>query len=136
MAKRARILFVIVLIVTVSQSGAALADCLHWNVGGTSLEGDLRLHRFPGPPNYEDVATGDTEEEYFVLHLKQPVCVNGEDDIQGAITERDVLVVQLLVPESKRESLRNKIGKTIAVRGKLFARHTGHHHTAVLVEIE
>ncbi len=134
MAKLPRITCRLVLVFAALQSSAALADCLNWNVATTSLEGDLRLHRFPGPPNYEDVATGDKEEEYFVLHLKQPVCVNGEDDVQGAITERDVLVVQLLVPDGKRDSLRYQVGKSIVVKGRLFARHTGHHHTAVLLE--
>jgi uncharacterized protein DUF4431 len=129
----------------IQQSLAALHDwqmehgsgCLSFEPALVELEGVPVLRDYPGPPNYESVARGDALERQWILQLTEPRCVNrdpksGIDD-QAVVGVQEVQLV-LAAGESKR--LRASAGKQIRVSGTLFAAHTGHHRTAVLLKVE
>lgn len=63
------------------------------------LAGTLDLQTFPGPPNYESIATGDEMERHFYLKLDVPVdVVPGKDDhVDNPELEKNVKIVQLAI---------------------------------------
>jgi hypothetical protein len=116
-------------------AGYAQAETCLTYTSPVNLEGTLVRKTFAGPPNYEDVRTGDRAETYWLLRLQEHICVAGRridagiDAAQSSVTE-----VQLVLTAKQYRSYRNRIGKRVRVSGMLFGAHTGHHHTPVLLE--
>ena len=107
----------------------------------TTLRGTLQTKDFPGPPNYEDVRKGDKVEGAWLLKLPKPITVfyDYKDGDPTSIneTETSVKVVQLVTSEKKVfKILRESLGREIECNGTLFHRHTGHHHTKILMYIK
>lgn len=108
--------------------------CLQYEPKVVELKGILQEVVFPGPPNYESVETGDTPEHSLILQLKDPICVQGDPSSDmNSETVRDIKQVQVALVTYKK-SVQKMIGKNITVRGTLFAAHTGHHRTPVLID--
>ncbi len=59
---------------------AAQPKCLLLGSAGAAVTGTLEEHSFPGPPNYENMATGDAEERGFYLKLAAPNCARASVD--------------------------------------------------------
>ncbi len=99
------------------------------------MSGVLRRLTFPGPPNYEDVRTGDEPETGFYLEPATPLCASGgaEEAIGGP--RADVRLVQLVVDSAGYAALRPALGRAVDLRGTLFPSHTGHHHAPVLLDV-
>jgi hypothetical protein len=103
------------------------------------LTGTLTRKVFPGPPNFEDVRKGDAPEPGYILRLRKPICITGDDFIeQDKLVER----VQIFPDYAKRQDkalareLRGSVGKRVVVEGASpFGAHTGHHHAPVLLPI-
>ncbi|MCA9639176.1 MAG: DUF4431 domain-containing protein, partial [Myxococcales bacterium] len=95
------------------------------------LVGTLIARTYPGPPNYESVATGDSSEQAYILVLEAPVCVapdpTSDLNSKGASGALEIQVASLHLRFS------TMVGQRIAVSGSLFAAHTGHHRTPVLM---
>jgi hypothetical protein len=110
------------------------APCLQYGAKTSMLVGKLHRETFPGPPNFENIAAGDTPETGFYLTLKPPVCTSaaaGTDDTAfDSVTE-----VQLVLTEKQYAELRPKLGKEVRLQGQLFSAFTGHHHAKVLLEV-
>jgi hypothetical protein len=108
--------------------------CLNPNEPGIILIGIIKAHTFPGRPNYESVARGDERERYWLLHLDKPICVEADDSFQK---EQNVSRLQLVFEGDKPyEKYRPLLDRRVAVDGELFHRHTGHHHTRVLITVQ
>ena len=115
-------------------SAAALAACLNYG-GRVTIRGTLTRQVFPGPPNYESIAHGDTPETYYVLRLNPAACVaaNPPDPDEPAV--RNLTNMQLMLTGPEQYSLlRPLLDKQVSLSGTLFAAITGHHHTPVLLE--
>jgi hypothetical protein len=102
------------------------------------LRGTLWRQVFPGPPDFESVATGDTPEICWVLGLARQVDVVGleGDDINS--TERKVREVQLVFAGSSglvRPDRPSPIGSEVIVTGQLSHATSGRRRTAVLIEV-
>lgn len=113
------------------------ADCLKYETEGTTLTGAVKRITFPGPPNFESVKRGDAAEVTYILHLAAPICVDadGENDFDEA--EKDVTDVQLALTLEQFPAVRRALkAGTLTVTGSLFHSHTGHHHTAVLMQVD
>jgi Domain of unknown function (DUF4431) len=99
-----------------------------------TLEGRLGRHVFPGPPNYEDVRSGDRPEPTYILTLAAPVCVDdgGEFADPGVRFDR----VQLYTgTDALWPRLRAGIGRRVRIQGQGFAAQTGHHHAPLVVDV-
>jgi Domain of unknown function (DUF4431) len=110
--------------------------CLAYETDGVKLTGRIKIRTFPGPPNFESVKKGDTPEVAWVLHLAKPICVKADQENEFDVAENNVTDVQLaLDSEHKEWRALARSHALVTVTGKLFHSHTGHHHTAVLMEV-
>jgi hypothetical protein len=113
-------------------SQALAAECLGYSP--IELRGVLRSETFPGPPNYESVATGDKAETYFFVVPAEPLCVRQGDTSGLEPAATGVRRVQLIFFDlSAYDKLRPFLGKEVRCTGKLIGAHTGHHHSEVLL---
>jgi hypothetical protein len=114
----------------------ATAACLEFGLA-VQLNGNLIRQTFPGPPNYESVAKGDTPEVAWILHLDKPVCVKARpgDDIDVAISHLQDLQL-VLADDGYYRQAKKFLTRKVMVTGVLFGAHTGHHHTPVLMDVK
>lgn len=106
-------------------------QCLTYEPDTVALQGTIRRHTFPGPPNYESVAKGDAAERVWVLHLVKPICVSASSDWEK---ETGVSDVQLVITNGYSQ-YRKFLGRKVVVSGTMYRAHTGHHHTKVLLTV-
>jgi hypothetical protein len=111
------------------------AECLPYEPATVTLEGTMNRRVFPGPPNFESVASGDEKLMYWILRLKSPICV-GSTEVTNEVDsfESRVLEVQI-APKDEQFYERNRqaVGKPVKVTGSLFHQHTGWHVTKVVL---
>jgi len=101
-------------------------------VARATVTGTLTLGIFPGPPNYENVAAGDSKEEAFILSLRQPLCL----DDGGEFADPRYLFSTVQVGANEDALLgvlRAALGRPVTVSGEAFPAHTGHHHAPLVV---
>ena len=103
------------------------------------FEGRLTYKIFPGPPNFADIAKGDKPEPAYILQLRKPICVSGDEFIEPS---KPIDRIQIFPAHEDRKKLvswkmlRTSIGKSVAVEGsEPFGAHTGHHHAPLLLPI-
>lgn len=104
----------------------------------TVLRGQIYTDYFFGRPNYGESPELDELEHSICLALDQPFSISarepeGEGDCEAAGCD-DVHVVQL-AGVFDVEYLRSIRGHGVELTGALFASHTGHHHTKVLMSV-
>jgi hypothetical protein len=118
-------------------SGVAAQGCLSYESSDVKLIGKIKRLTFPGPPNYENVEKGDQPEVAWVLRLGRPVCVKAGQDNEFDVAESNVTDIQLVLEPWEFTKWRALVrGRApVVITGKLFHAHTGHHHTAVLMEV-
>lgn len=115
------------------------ANCITVGEGrSVTLTGTLDHQIFPGPPNYEDVTTGDVPEPTFILNFDQPICFTGDPELAdlGEISRAHIFVA---IDQTKPllAALRTMIGRNVIVSGREpFPAITGHHHGPVVMAID
>ena len=118
-------------------SATSQRQCLEYEPKVVALTGVIKRAVFPGPPNYENVARGDTPEEVWVLHLTRKVCVAADSTNEINTHEERLQNLQLIVGDaSDYRKYKSLLGRRVTVTGQLTHAITGHHHTAVLLAIE
>jgi len=122
------------LLLAIASAAPGVAACLSWGPDAVVLSGKLMSETFPGPPNYESIAKGDKPETYWILHLEEPVCVDGVDDLGQGHREPSVEQIQLVLTPEAYEKYRALVGSEVTATGTLMAPISGHHHTKVLLE--
>ena len=131
----------IVMVLLVSLSGTRIsqlepAGCRSYEPAVVTLHGSLIRKTFPGPPNYSDIHKGDRAETYFLLNLDSPICLDMDKSAPDLRpNQKNVRTVQLILEEGTYERFKPLLGKEVVARGSLFAAHTGHHHTPVLLTV-
>ena len=99
------------------------------------VSGTLIGRTFAGPPNFDDIKSGDIPETPWILLLSKPIDVLASVDDELNISESDVREIQLVfMSDSVVRTLLSK-GRHVEVTGRLFSAITGHHHTRVLIEV-
>ena len=86
-----------------------------------NIVGILQKEVFPGPPNYENIRSGDSPETIWFVAV---------DEEAGHIKDSGEQRIQLILPEDQYNYLLNQ---TVVATGTLFDAHTVHHHTPVLM---
>jgi len=112
-------------------------ECLSYRPAQVVLEGVLIAGAYPGRPNYQDTLAGDEPEHVVLLTLADPVCV-AQDPLDSLVNsaESNVRVLQSWSPDHHLASeLRALVGRRVRVRGTLSHAISGHHHTAVTLEV-
>ncbi len=133
--------FTFLLLFLFSCASLAANQVLTYGPSVVELKGTLDLQTFPGPPNYESIAGGDRIERHFYLKLNRPIDVlpkTGENSgVENAEEERNVKIIQLSISEERLWSRFRKLGEggSVKLRGTLFHRFTGHHHSRVLMVV-
>lgn len=114
---------------------AATNKCLDYRPAVVKLRGMLVRKTFPGPPNYESIRKGDTPENYWLVVLRKPVCVNeSKSDPEIDSAKRNIYRIQLVVPtDNFYDKHRKLLGKQVVAVGTLYEAYTGHHKTPVLL---
>lgn len=116
---------------------AGADECL---VDGESatLTGKVWRETFPGPPNYESIEAGDKPETHWILTTDQPYC--GEAiSFESGDTYRipgELTRFQLVLDGDQYEDNQSLVFNNATVTGSLFAGHTGHHHTSMLIDVD
>lgn len=96
-----------------------------------TLSGTLLRITYPGPPNYESVANGDTPETYWVLQPDKKIsCAKNAPNFDNHTK------MQLVMLGNEYRDYVSLIGKNVIVNGKLMYSATGHHHTSLLIIVE
>jgi uncharacterized protein DUF4431 len=120
----------------VSVAQMQVAGCKSYEPAVVELHGRLVSKTAAGPPNYQDIHKGDEPETFWLLKLDSPICVdqdNKQPDLDPA--HQNIRSVQLVLNKEDSERAKSLSGKRVQVAGTLFAAHTGHHHTPVLLTI-
>ncbi|MDO9181129.1 MAG: DUF4431 domain-containing protein [Bacteriovorax sp.] len=112
--------------------------------GPTAVEliGKLKRETFPGRPNYESIKGGDEIETHYYLSLDQKIDVikNKNDKLMSTNDEsvKNVDVLQLVISNDSDWAKLKKagVGTSVKIKGTLFKRHTGHHHSRILLEVQ
>jgi hypothetical protein len=98
-----------------------------------TLAGNLSEKVFYGPPGYGQDTTKDERIVTYILKLYRPIDVYSEkkkDD--PSATEKNVAEIQLVIKENAKVL---PVNKNVSVKGKLFHGVSGHHLTAVLMDV-
>ncbi len=111
-------------------------DCLSYEPAKVTLNGKVSRETFAGRPNYDSIEKGDESETYWILHLTEPICVNGDRSMpNGESTENHVSDIQLGLDEEQYAQYKDLLGKPVVVRGTLSHAISGHHHTNILLKV-
>lgn len=107
-------------------TGASAQQCLQWGET-TELSGFMIEGVYPGAPEFSSVSRGDLKLDAVLLHLGQPICIDGEDELaDGPIAGTDLL--QLACGKQKMRP-----GELVTMTGRIMPRHTAYHVTPALL---
>ena len=134
MLKVQAVCVVLGVVATASVAGAA-PQCLSYEPTTVELQGRLVAKVFPGPPSYQDVKCGDTPEKVWLLDLLDPICVTAKPADRSYPAASDTRQVQLVLDPGQYSQYKDLVGREVVVSGRLFAAHTGHHRTPVLIAV-
>ena len=109
-----------------------------YGYGGSSvLTGTITKEMFYGPPGFGENPKTDKQEPSFLLVLEKPIKVIASNEQLNEGTEEtreNVDKMQLIWPDGI--DMQKYLGKKVKLTGSLFGAHTGHHHTAVLMDMQ
>ena len=111
---------------TVSAQEAVVPSCELIENESVTLRGQIVNITFAGPPNYESIKNGDAAETVPVLILQQSVC---------KMYEFHVWHLQMFHLIGDSDEIAAHVGQNVVVTGTHFWAETGHHHTAVMLDV-
>jgi hypothetical protein len=117
----------LIFVISLCTASALACDCATFRDSELDFKGRLVALTFPGPPNYESIASGDATETHWYLQLPKPECWS-EFDHQ--------LFYQLLLSAEDFDKYRKLLGSEVQVRGTLQEATTGHHHTPLVMTVK
>lgn len=124
----------LILLCACAESSGEAAGCLKYSPDTVSISGSLVRLSFPGPPNYQSVASGDSAETGFYLILNQPVCTEGDSLSAEAYPQAAVDTIQVALDSAGYRDWAPSIGQVVTMSGTLRARVSGHHHAPLLLD--
>jgi hypothetical protein len=109
-------------------STCAVAECPTYAGHEWEFTGHLVNQVFPGPPDYESVASGDKPITRWYVQLRWPVCIE-------EFRHLTLTLFQLSLEPEEMESYRHLLGKEITVKGTLEEAVPGRHTTPLVVNV-
>lgn len=119
-----RFLLAVLIIMTVTSSGAQA--CMSTQSKEEIAEGRLLLRTFKD-------GMGRPEKAYIVT-MPKPACLNDPDEPENNVKSTRTIHIFSSNPEIERR-IRRFVGKSVHVRGAVFAAHTVHHHAPIVMDI-
>jgi hypothetical protein len=118
-------------------SAVSAGECLDYQPALATIGGSVSLMPAYGPPGFGEDPAHDAREDYLAIALDSPVCMKASSKSQTEdIAETDIRTVQLVFRDSDAfRQARQWIGKKISVTGGLYHEFTGHHRTAVQLNV-
>jgi hypothetical protein len=112
-------------------------SCLSYDDPSVTLSGTVFSRIYFGPPGYGETPAQDARERATLLLLDAPICVKASShpELDNNSFEGNVILIQLAAVQVKPEVVEKARGQCATVRGSLFHRLTGHHRTAVLMDV-
>lgn len=98
----------------------------------STLTGKLEMQNCWGPPGYGEDTLTDAKEACVMLILETPIDVEADSTNDFNLAVDSLAIIQL----ASATKLDDYFGKRVTVKGKLFGAQTGHHHTAVLMDVQ
>ena len=113
------------------------AGCLSYSDPSVVLKGTAFSRIYFGPPGYGETPAQDAREPALLLLLDAPICVKASShaELDNNSVETNVILVQLAAVHVSPEALWKAEGRRVSVRGSLYHALTGHHRTAVLMDV-
>lgn len=106
-------------------SAGAQAQCLSDAKDREALAGVVSTGQF------RDAA--GRPQSAFILTLKTPACLDSDD---ADMRVKQTLRVHIYsTRETVHAQIRQRVGKSVRVRGKPFGAHTGHHHAPIVMDV-
>ena len=120
------ILLIILFFLTITSNVLGCPSC-----DGDEIEvsGVVIKETFPGPPNYESIENGDKPETCWFIVLEKNMCFEPD----GEFLDKEVVINKIQLVQSNNKFIE---GKKYLIKGTTFPQHTGHHHSAVLLEVK
>jgi hypothetical protein len=107
-----------------------LLACPLSNNANIQVTGVVTQKTFPGAPNYESIAQGDTAETFWFITAVQEMCFAPDGEFINS--EIRLSTFQLL----NNEKLDIVEGQRYIVTGKTFPATSGHHHSKVMIVVK
>ncbi|MDQ6736140.1 MAG: DUF4431 domain-containing protein [Gemmatimonadota bacterium] len=111
---------------------AEASGCMRYEPDTVRITGRLTRQMFYGAPGFGEDPKHDEKEMGFYLHVAAPVCTAASNDNDA---KTNVRLVQLVLDSAGYASLRPFLGKSVTLRGTLFAAVSGHHHAPILLSV-
>lgn len=94
--------------------------------------GTLIIETFWGPPSYGEDTLNDMKEICSILMLEKNIDIPADrsNEFNMAVVGLDRLQLATGIKTKKF------VNKKVTAKGQLFGAHTGHHHTAVLLDVK
>lgn len=108
---------------------SAAERCLNYGKP-VSLSGIVEIRVFFGPPNFGEDPETDSRNIQGILFLDKPICTV-EEEFNDAEKEQ---IEVTLIPTGSLD-LADFAGRHVTVNGSLSHAHSGHHNTALLLEL-
>jgi len=100
----------------------------------STLNGTLKVELYYGPPNYGESPETDAKEYAYIFYPDQTINVIQTLKV-ASFDETTKGITKFQLAPMDELSLHPFIGKRITVTGLFFGKHTGHHHTDVLMRV-
>lgn len=100
-----------------------------------TLVGVVESRLFAGPPNYEEITTGDVGELQFLLRLDEPLCARNDE----FIADGELVSTIHIVPRTQAvfAQLRRSQGRSMVLStDEIFGAHTGHHRAPLVAFVD
>ena len=129
---------------SLASGGPTIADavdptgpCLNYDDSSVKLSGTVFSRIYFGPPGYGENPSSDAREGPLLLLLDAPICVkqSSHPELDNNSFEGNVILIQLVAVRVDVSYIGRAEGKRATVRGSLYHRLTGHHRTAVLMDV-
>jgi hypothetical protein len=100
----------------------------------STISGTLKVELYYGPPNFGELPETDAKEYSYILYPDKTInVIQTSDSTDFDVTTKGITKFQL-APMGQL-SLHPYIDKRIIVTGQFYGKHTGHHHTDVLMTV-
>ncbi len=112
-------------------------DCLEYRPTVVMLGGVIEKKVFQGVVDWGPKSFRDKLHKYWVLSLKDPICVNASPLDEMDTEEHNVRILQVVsyyIPDFY-EKIKNYLLKKVVITGELHHRVTGHQREDVLIDV-
>ncbi len=100
----------------------------------STISGTLKVELYYGLPNFGESPESDAKEYSYILYPDKTInVIQTSDSSDFDVTTNGITKFQL-APMGKL-SLHPFVDKRITVTGQFYGKHTGHHHTDVLMTV-